>query len=483
MNLIRPKSQYLNCGILHEKVFKVLIICFLYFNQYSIAQSQFLSEKPHVNTIYSSAKDLKFKTKPEAVDKKLFATDRRAIPDLGWGKFKAWLRVDLRYPKQKKKYLLIQNPVFDELNFYNKNGLVENITYATEINERRVKFRFPVFLVSADSSFYISGISKLNPAKFPIRLFDEKGFAKFKENEAFKNGILLGILAFLILINGILFTLFRIGSFLIFLISALCFGLLYCFLEGYLFGKPFSSVLFENRWFNFQYVIYGAYQLSSYWFFHSVFQQQIRPYKFLYTAFRLLVFLGIIETAFMILSPFWFDHFSDYGIKTIGIIIRLSTFLMNVLLFVILLKIKNKSHLAFWFLIGLLPVWLVYILPRFMPFLFVNAWFTMPQLYSLATLWYICLISFGILTMVYHSLRKELVLEIPEASKAEEKKSVLSAREMEILLAFTNGFSYTEISNAMFISPHTVRTHLKNIYSKIDVNSKAEAVRWVIENY
>lgn len=54
---------------------------------------------------------------------------------------------------------------------------------------------------------------------------------------------------------------------------------------------------------------------------------------------------------------------------------------------------------------------------------------------------------------------------------------------MEILKAFANGFTYHEISDAMFISPHTVRTHLKNIYQKLGINSKAEAIRYVIEKH
>ena len=58
----------------------------------------------------------------------------------------------------------------------------------------------------------------------------------------------------------------------------------------------------------------------------------------------------------------------------------------------------------------------------------------------------------------------------------------LSKRETEILQAFANGFSYQEISDAMFISPHTVRTHIKNIYNKLEINSKSEAVRWVIQH-
>lgn len=58
----------------------------------------------------------------------------------------------------------------------------------------------------------------------------------------------------------------------------------------------------------------------------------------------------------------------------------------------------------------------------------------------------------------------------------------LTKREMEILKAFANGFTHQEIAEAMFISPHTAKTHLKNIYQKLGINSKVEAVRWVMEH-
>jgi DNA-binding CsgD family transcriptional regulator len=63
-----------------------------------------------------------------------------------------------------------------------------------------------------------------------------------------------------------------------------------------------------------------------------------------------------------------------------------------------------------------------------------------------------------------------------------QKKELLSKREIEILAAFAKGFTYQDISDALFISPHTVRTHIKNIYQKLEINSKAEAVKIAIES-
>ena len=55
--------------------------------------------------------------------------------------------------------------------------------------------------------------------------------------------------------------------------------------------------------------------------------------------------------------------------------------------------------------------------------------------------------------------------------------SPLTRREREILEHLCNGESYRVIAEKLFISGHTVRSHIKNIYEKLQVNSRAEAVR------
>lgn len=53
----------------------------------------------------------------------------------------------------------------------------------------------------------------------------------------------------------------------------------------------------------------------------------------------------------------------------------------------------------------------------------------------------------------------------------------LSRRENEILELLSKGFRYKEIASQFFISPDTVKTHIRNIYEKLQVNSRAEALR------
>lgn len=52
----------------------------------------------------------------------------------------------------------------------------------------------------------------------------------------------------------------------------------------------------------------------------------------------------------------------------------------------------------------------------------------------------------------------------------------LTIREQEILSYLAKGYRYKEIADTLFISVETVRTHLRNIYEKLHVRSRTEAV-------
>lgn len=53
----------------------------------------------------------------------------------------------------------------------------------------------------------------------------------------------------------------------------------------------------------------------------------------------------------------------------------------------------------------------------------------------------------------------------------------LSEREKEILQMLSQGLDYKEIANKISISPNTVKKHTINIYQKLHVNCKAQALR------
>jgi DNA-binding NarL/FixJ family response regulator len=56
----------------------------------------------------------------------------------------------------------------------------------------------------------------------------------------------------------------------------------------------------------------------------------------------------------------------------------------------------------------------------------------------------------------------------------------LSQREVDVLQIAANGKSSKEIGHSLFISPHTVQAHMRNIYTKLEVGSRAEAVAYAL---
>jgi DNA-binding NarL/FixJ family response regulator len=57
-----------------------------------------------------------------------------------------------------------------------------------------------------------------------------------------------------------------------------------------------------------------------------------------------------------------------------------------------------------------------------------------------------------------------------------DRRNLLSPRELDVLRLIARGFSYAEIARLESISMHTVQGHIKNIYAKLSVHSRSEAV-------
>lgn len=60
--------------------------------------------------------------------------------------------------------------------------------------------------------------------------------------------------------------------------------------------------------------------------------------------------------------------------------------------------------------------------------------------------------------------------------------SPLTSRETEVLEHLSKGKSYSTIADELFVNKETIRTHIKNIYLKLEVHSKAEAIEKAIKD-
>ena len=87
----------------------------------------------------------------------------------------------------------------------------------------------------------------------------------------------------------------------------------------------------------------------------------------------------------------------------------------------------------------------------------------------------------GGISMTPFVARRVLEIFKSRAEAADDSDIQLSAREQEVLGLLVQGFNYKKIAEKIFISPETVRNHIRNIYEKLHVHSRSEAVAKAIK--
>ena len=105
----------------------------------------------------------------------------------------------------------------------------------------------------------------------------------------------------------------------------------------------------------------------------------------------------------------------------------------------------------------------------------------------------IALVVVFIILIILPPLHKQLAIllenhafltMLSEASPDEKNKAVnslstigqLTSRESEIAMLLLRGRTYKMIAGELYLSENTVKTHIKNIYSKLNIRSKSELI-------
>jgi len=79
------------------------------------------------------------------------------------------------------------------------------------------------------------------------------------------------------------------------------------------------------------------------------------------------------------------------------------------------------------------------------------------------------------------SIARKVIKSFQSKSPVAKEDYRLTTRENEILYSLVEGLSYKKIAEKYFVSISTIRTHICNIYEKLHVNSKAEAVAKILK--
>jgi len=72
--------------------------------------------------------------------------------------------------------------------------------------------------------------------------------------------------------------------------------------------------------------------------------------------------------------------------------------------------------------------------------------------------------------------------ECAEATSSENLLAELTTREEEVLDLLTQGYTYKGVAKQLFISDTTVKTHVNNIFQKLQVNDRTQAVLYALNN-
>lgn len=80
------------------------------------------------------------------------------------------------------------------------------------------------------------------------------------------------------------------------------------------------------------------------------------------------------------------------------------------------------------------------------------------------------------------TFREESSVKSTGESEEENLLNYLTQREEEVLELLTQGITYKGVANKLFISETTVKTHVNNIFQKLQVNDRTQAVLYAINN-
>jgi two-component system, NarL family, response regulator LiaR len=83
---------------------------------------------------------------------------------------------------------------------------------------------------------------------------------------------------------------------------------------------------------------------------------------------------------------------------------------------------------------------------------------------------------FFLLIGIFAALLWRRLFNLKQATEEEKELEPLTVKEQKLLIGLVNGLSNQQLADTAFLSVNTIKTHLKNIYRKLEVSSRTEAV-------
>ena len=75
-----------------------------------------------------------------------------------------------------------------------------------------------------------------------------------------------------------------------------------------------------------------------------------------------------------------------------------------------------------------------------------------------------------------HGIARRVIATLQQPRKPHAAMELLTERERQVLDQLAQGYRYKEIADRLFLSTETVRTHVRNLYEKLHVSSRTDAL-------
>jgi DNA-binding CsgD family transcriptional regulator len=420
-------------------------------------------------------------------------------------KHRGWIKFDLNSAVNQEVLIEIQNPNVEALKIYQivDNQIVkrfENLLKTTPLEKRNLRSRTFIKKISLaanqKTTIYLSHDVGYSLTNIPIKIWEESAFLKHQESQKLFRFIFYGILILIMTACLLVGILLKIRLFTIFGFNVGALILHFLYVNGVLVQSIPSMV--SGSFYDLHLLIVYSPFLVHILFVRGLTRLDEHKFSFVRITYKTTVWFSLIYFIFTIFLPIWIPIFSHNLLSFLHNTAVIIFLISLIYFFFALYSSLNRTSFAKFYLtasvIGLLITIIIFLN---LGFISIHSSLNYTHL-QIGILVVMLVIFTGLLFQIreYFSTIKESQF-MPEVSVQirGNTKSVLfknevqtidyqplTKRETEILKAFANGFTHQEIAEALFISPHTAKTHLKNIYQKLNINSKVEAVRWVMEN-
>lgn len=81
--------------------------------------------------------------------------------------------------------------------------------------------------------------------------------------------------------------------------------------------------------------------------------------------------------------------------------------------------------------------------------------------------------------MVNHLMKKSPINDIPTREEETDDVIFLSSRERQIIRLILDGHNFSDISSSLLLAESTIESHMKNIFSKLKINSVTQLIDYI----